>query len=134
MRNDVPIHSLLCQYHYELDSWSRLLSFQKGELVCCKNRLAEVVNDSVEGEIVLVAEEFQEAFLRQERIVQFLADELKQQKRILGEETRFPRTLYAEVLKGQKTLQREIKKGEEAFVLVKEKFEEFLHDRFGLES
>lgn len=134
MQEVFAIHSYLCQYLYELKSWERLLSFQKEELAYCKNRLAEVLNGSTETETVQLAENFQEAFLAQERIVHFLQGELKQQKEVLEKEVNTANSLLPEILNRQKKLLREIKEGELLFASVKGKFETFLHDRFGLTS
>ena len=130
MKAHMPDHPLLSQYQFELDSWGRLLAFQKEELVYCKNRLAEVVNDSSDDEMLLVAEGFQEEFLAQERVIGYLSGELKRQVQLLEKETYLDGEIYTEVVKGQKTLRREIKKGEESFVLVKEDFGKFLNSRF----
>lgn len=126
----IPAITYLTQYVYELKSWERLLSFQKEELVCFKTRLAEVLNSSTEAEMILTAERFQEAFLAQERIVFFLADELKQQSQILEKESCKPGEFYTEAVNGQAKLRREIKEGEEAFAVVKKNFEQFLQSKF----
>ena len=130
MNEHIPADYLLNQYLYELKSWERLLSFQKEELVCFKNRLAVVVNGSLEADMILLAESFQEGFLAQERIVHFLIDELKLQKQMLEKELYKPVELYPEAANSQARLRREIKEGEEAFASVKEKFEQFLQNQF----
>lgn len=130
MNQHIPAFTFLNQYVYELKSWERLLSFQKEELVCFKNRLAEVLNSTTEADIILMAESFQEAFLAQERIVFFLSEELKQQNQILEKEIYKPGEFYKEAVNGQAKLRREINEGEEAFASVKKKFEQFLQNKF----
>ena len=130
MKQYIPAVTYLTQYVYELKSWERLLSFQKEELVCFKNRLAEVLNSSTETEMILAAERFQEEFLAQERIVYFLLDELKLQSHILEKESCNPGEFYTQAANGQAKLRREIKEGEEAFATVKKNFEQFLQNKF----
>ena len=130
MKQHISAVTYLTQYVYELKSWERLLSFQKEELVCFKNRLAEVLNSSTEAEMILAAERFQEEFLAQERIVYFLLDELNLQSHILEKENYKPGEFYTQAVNGQAKLRREIKEGEEAFTAVKKNFEQFLQNKF----
>lgn len=119
---------LIRQYVYEQEGWKRLLAFFRQENVCFKTRLAEIVTDSTDSDILLAAEMFQEEFLSQDRVIRYLSEELELHKKL------FERDLYEEAFKkvswNQKKLRTEFKKEEALFYKVKETFSAYLVDRF----
>lgn len=118
--------SVLQQYQYELESWSRLLYFILQENVYFKNRLSELLNgSSLDGDLAKM-EAFNEDFLAQDKIVEFLQDEIKDQC-LLVENKLAPLTT---VISRQCSLRLEFRKEEELFRTLKEEFTSYLAENF----
>src|SRR5690348_6116673 len=107
--------TVLRLFMYESEEWGRLLTFLKQENVFYKSRLAEIVNTFEGGEIVDKAEIFNEDFLSQDRIIDFLTEELKSQKILLQKDLYVDGELFRNVVRHQKKLRADIEKTEEIF-------------------
>jgi hypothetical protein len=119
--------SILRQFVFESEEWGRLLAFIKQEIVFYKSRLAEVVNTTDDEEIIEKAENFNEDFLSQDRIVDFLTEELKSQNKLLQKDLYVDGELFKNVVRHQKKLRTDIEKAEEIFSGVKGNFSGFLN-------
>jgi hypothetical protein len=123
-------HPLIRQFIYEAESWKRLLAFLRQENVSFKTRLAEIVNDSTDNDLVAAAERFQDEFLSQDRMLLFLSEELAKQNKLLERELYEDGELFKEVNKNQKKLREDFKKAGELFAKVKEAFSDYLVEHF----
>ena len=118
------------QYKYEIECWGRLLSFQKVEMAYFKNRLAEVIDSNADNDLLLIAEKFQEEFLGHEKVIDYLAEELKKQERLVEKEVYLDGEVFWQMRGEQKRLHREFKKGEELFNAVKNRFVQYLNELY----
>ena len=130
MKQSASSSQVLQQFTFELESWQRSLAFQLEELVYFKNRLAEIIPSIEDGENLLVVENFQEQFLTQEKIIEYLTTELKAQTRLFEKDLYFDGEILLSVVKSQKELRKEMGKAEEYFTGVKNRFVQFLIDRY----
>lgn len=119
--------SILRQFIYESEEWSRLLVFLKQENVFYKSRLAEVVNAVDDDEFVEQAEKFNEDFLSQDNIIVFLTEELKTHHKLLQKDWYGDDESFKDVLRHQKKLRNDIEKTEEIFSGTKKNFSGFLN-------
>lgn len=68
------------QFHHENKTWSRLLDFFKQENTFLKNRLAEVVDYSVDKEFLALAEQFQNRFILKDEYIDELRHDINSQE------------------------------------------------------
>jgi hypothetical protein len=125
--NTVYPEPILHQFICESDEWARLLNFLKQENVFYKSRLAEVVNNVDDENIVAEAEKFNEDFLSQDRIIDFLTDELESHNKLLQQEWYLDDDLLKDVIRHQKKLRVDVEKAEELFSGTKKNFSGFLN-------
>jgi hypothetical protein len=118
MKEEMTIRFLFHRYRYELDSWHRWLTYQKEELVNCKNRLAEIINNCAEDNLLL-AEKFQE---------EFLAEESKAQTSAIENGSCQVAKEVKDLEQEQEKLRRSFWKAGELFLLIKNKFLQFLQE------
>jgi hypothetical protein len=118
--------SILRQFIYESEEWGRLLAFLKQENVYYKSRLAEVVNTADDDDIIAEAEKFNEDFLSQDRIIDFLMEELKNHNKLFQKDWYIDGELFKDVMRHQKKLRTDIEKAEEIFSGTKKNFSGFL--------
>jgi len=69
------------QYHHEHLTWERLLDFFKQENAILKTRLAEVLDNNADKEILPYAEHFQNQFIIKDEFI----DELKHDVHVIHE-------------------------------------------------
>ena len=119
--------SMLRQLIYESEEWGRLLAFLKQENVYYKSRLAEIVNAIADEETIAKAENFNEDFLSQDRIIDFLTDELKTQVKLLEKDLYVDGGMFKDVMRHQKKLRTDIEKAEDIFSGTKRNFSGFLN-------
>lgn len=119
--------SMLRQLIYESEEWGRLLAFLKQENVYYKSRLAEIVNAIEDEEIIAKAENFNEGFLSQDRIIDFLTDELKTQVKLLEKDLYVDGGVFKDVMRHQKKLRTDIEKAVDIFSGTKRNFSGFLN-------
>jgi len=118
------------QYTYEVNSWERLLAFFLVENIYFKTRLSEILSNAEDEELLLSGEQFQEEFLEQDKILLFLCDEIKRQKKLLERDLYEDGELFTEVIKHQKRLRNDIRKEEALFIKIKNTYSDFLSERF----
>jgi hypothetical protein len=124
------MYPLIRQFIYEAESWKRLLAFLRQENVHFKTRLAEIVNDSNDNDLLVAAEKFQDEFLSQDRMLLYLSEELTKQNKLLQREMYEDGELFKEANRNQKTLREDFKKAEELFARVKDTFSDYLVEHF----
>lgn len=117
---------ILQQCIFESNQWARLLSFLKQENAYCKSRLAEVVA-TIEGDGNLIeAEEFNDQFLSQDSMIDFLANEIKKHNKLLEKELYMHAESLKELIKNQRILNRNIQNAEDIFSKTKRSFTVYL--------
>lgn len=121
--------SILRQFIYESEEWGRLLAFLKQENVMYKLRLSEMVNSLDDEEVVAEAEKFNDDFLSQDGIVDFLITELRSQNKLLKKESYLDGKVLTEMMRNQKRLRADIEKAEEIFSGTKKNFSGFVSSR-----
>ena len=118
------------QFVYESEEWRRLMAFLKQENVFYKSRLAEVVNTAEDEDVLLAAERFQEDFLSQDRMVEFLSAELNKQTKLLQKDNYVDGEIFRNLVQSQKRLRDDIQKAEEFFSKTKTEFAHYLVELF----
>lgn len=102
-----------------------MMNFISQENINYKNRLAEVLNsDSLTADLPRF-EYFNEEFISQDKIVEYLKAELKKHHKLLQEETSLL-TQLKQIKLAQEKLRREVKVEEELFQHLKEEFSAYL--------
>lgn len=116
---------VLQQFEFEVESWSRMLHFIAQENDSFKNRLAQVVNNEQVETDLPQFEYFNEEFLSQDKILDYLNTELKKHQTVLNSGLPMPNQLV--LLKtNQEKLRREIKVEEDLFQHLKDNFADYL--------
>lgn len=113
------------QFMYETESWKRLLFFYKEENVHCRNRLSEILSDSVSDELLERAEYFQGCFVMSDETIHWLMDEIQQHKKILGQNNGDIQMLES-AIRNEQRLKNDIIKAEEVLLKLKKEFNDFL--------
>lgn len=122
MKKNLSPDRLPHPFFREVEDWQRTLTLQRDELLYFQNRLAELINTSSNPDSLVVAEQFQEEFLQQERIVDFMAGELNNQLQLLQQSLNTGRAISPAAEAGQLNLRREFAKAKELFTLSKTNF------------
>jgi len=113
------------QFIYESESWKRLLFFYKEENIYCRNRLSEILSDSVSEELLERSEYFQGCFLMSDETIEWLMDEIQQHKKILIQNNSDIQMLEC-AIRNQQRLKNDIVKAEEVLLKLKKEFNDFL--------
>jgi hypothetical protein len=113
------------QFIYESESWKRLLFFYKEENIYCRNRLSEILSDSVSEELLERSEYFQGCFLMSDETIEWLMDEIQQHKKILIQNNSDIQMLEC-AIRNQQRLKNDIVKAEEVLLKLKREFNDFL--------
>ncbi|MBS1946327.1 MAG: hypothetical protein JST47_01035 [Bacteroidetes bacterium] len=125
MPKEVPI---LSQFRHERDTWKRLLMFAEEENNILKNRIAEVVISMSNNSKALLEklDEFQNAFIMEDRIIMSLKNEINEKNRLLNNDFYKNDSLFIEAKKQQKIMRTRIEETEAAFNKLKINFNAFL--------
>jgi len=113
------------QFLYESESWKRLLIYYKEENIYCRNRLSEILSDSVSEELLERSEYFQGCFLMSDETIEWLMDEIQQHKKILIQNNSDIQMLEC-AIRNQQRLKNDIVKAEEVLLKLKKEFNDFL--------
>jgi hypothetical protein len=116
----------ISEYVSEVQTWERLISIFRYENVCLKTRLSEIVNSTDEEEHLVSAENFQEEFLGFDRVVSYLCQEVKTQKKLLERQADMEADIPESLEVNQSNLRKDIKKAKQLFSRVKYEFTEFM--------
>lgn len=118
--------AILQQCIFESNQWVRLLTFLKQENAYCKSRLAEVVATIENDRNLIEAEEFNDQFLSQDSMIDFLAYEIKKHNKLLEKELYVHGESLKELVKNQRILNRNIQNAEDIFSKTKKGFTVYL--------
>ncbi|HET7898344.1 MAG TPA: hypothetical protein VFL47_11750 [Flavisolibacter sp.] len=122
MKKEIPAYSFLLQCRLETEQWRYLIADCREQLVSFKSRLAELINESTDEKFLQTAEKFQEDFLAQDNVVDYLSDEVKQQQRRIEKTESLGVDMFGEVASAQTKIRGEIQQAEELFTNVKSNF------------
>ena len=122
--------SIIRQFVFEAESWSRLIVFLQQENSYFKNRLAEIVQGSNDNIFLMLAEKFQEDLLAQDATIRYLKEELDRQEHLLTKEQYFDGEVLKEVIRSQRKLRKDIRKSEDHFSKIKADFTEYLAENY----
>jgi len=73
------------QFHHENKTWIRLLEFFKQENYFMKNRLSEVLDNSVDKDFLALAEQFQNKFVLKDEYIDELRRDINKLDQILSD-------------------------------------------------
>lgn len=80
-----PVKILITeQFHHENKTWIRLLDFFKEENYFMKNRLSEVLDNSMDKSFLALAEQFQNKFILKDEYIDELRHDVNEQDRQLS--------------------------------------------------
>ena len=115
------------QFHFENKTWERLLDFFKQENAFLKTRLAEVLDQSTTGELLAMAEQFQNRFiLKDEFIDELKHDIIIQELGIKDNNINNIASLEIKIIKKQEKLRNEMAYMEKDFPQLKYEFNKYL--------
>ena len=114
------------QFIYESESWKRLLFFYREENVYYRNRLSELLNDTVTGEILERAEYFQGHFVMSDETIYWFMNEIHQHKKFLSQNIAADIQMLESAIRNQQRLKNNIVKAEEVLMKLKKEFNDFL--------
>ena len=118
--------AVIRQCIYESSQWASLLTFIMQENAFCKARLAEVVATIEDDANLLEAEEFNDQFLSQDNMFEFIGRELKKHNKLLEKGLCVDGESLKRIIKSQKILDRNIKSAEDIFSKTKKRFTLYL--------
>lgn len=130
MKKTFTAYPYIQQYSYEVESWARLLAFYRDELGYDKNMLLAVIEDNGDDNESFLSGKFQELFQAQERMINFLWGNIKQQARLLDEEFYIDAQTAAELERAQQQLRSEFQDAEELFIQSKNQFLQSLDELY----
>ncbi len=116
----------LKQLQSERDTWRRLLVFMKDENVHLKNRLAEVLKNSIETNLLEDIENFHSSFLKEDELIDFLRNDVTELDRLLAQEIFEDGKLINKVDKKIKSIRKNIEIAEQHFGRLKSEFNSYL--------
>lgn len=98
------------QFHHESDTWKRNLEFITQENANLKNRLAEVLQSiPADGDILNTAEYYQNEFIREDELVNFLRRDISKLDKLLVQEVYEDGEIFQNVIHQQKKLSEDMK-------------------------
>src|SRR5689334_5192292 len=101
-------------FQFEIERWLRLLSFFRQENVYFKTRLSALLGEA-RNQNLEEAEAMQVNFIRQDEIIHFFEDELKQQMSLLEREKVQDGRIFPQVVRNQRRLRKDLFLEEELF-------------------
>lgn len=116
----------LKQLQYETDTWKRALAFMSEENIRLKHRLAEVLKDKFEPDLLIWAEAFQNNFIKEDDIIALLHNDIANFDKLLVRELFEDGAIVADVKKRVKGIRAHINTAERDFNKLKLEFNNYL--------
>ncbi|HTL10289.1 MAG TPA: hypothetical protein VL307_18575 [Chitinophagaceae bacterium] len=116
----------LAQYQFESDTWKRRLFFLLEESVQAKNRIAEILKQPVDMEMVNELEYFQSGFIEKDRLLCALKEELESFDRLLLKRIFEERTHAEQIRNTRKNIRQQMQFAEQSFEGFQKNFNLFL--------
>lgn len=115
------------QFHFENNTWERLLDYLKQENAYLKTRLAEVLDQSTNKNFLALAEQFQNRFILKDEFIDELRHDIHEQDKLLKElYINKPKELDPKTLKKQEKLRNEMAYLEKDFPMLKNEFNKYI--------
>jgi hypothetical protein len=83
LKPDCMAELKLKQSQYECDTWKRLLAFMMEENIYRKNRIAEILKDKFNKELLPEVENFQNRFIKEDELINILRDDIARLDKLL---------------------------------------------------
>ena len=112
----------------EVDAWVRMLAFMKEENVYFKNRLAEVMPQNMEKELLRQAETFQDSFIKNDTIFILLKKDIFMHELLIAKELRKEGSHLEQIRSAQKELREDMEKLERGFSRLTVEFNNYIDD------
>ena len=125
----MPLKTLK-QFQHQRDSWKRTLAFMQEENVFLKNRLAEVLNDKVDGDLLQRAEGFQSNFLQEDDLISLLRSDIAEFDKLLVRELFVNGTILKVVERKYRNIRKLMTAAEKQFGNLKLEFNNYLFENF----
>ena len=87
LKTDNMAYLKLKQLKHEVDTWKRSVGFMSEENIRLKNRIAEVLKDPFDHNLLEQLECFQSSFIREDELISFLQQNLAEVDNLLVQET-----------------------------------------------
>lgn len=118
----------LPQLEYDIETCKRLLNFIIDENVHLKNRLAEVVKDNFEKNMLEGMENYLSKFVAQDELINLLKNDISKIEKRLWEKIHEDGEIMKEIYPGLRLLQSNILKTVGLFIKLSEDFNNFLSE------
>ncbi len=125
-KTDFMLELKLKQLQYETDTWKRLLGFMQEENVHLKNRLAEVLKDKFDNNLLEEVEVFQTNFLKEDELISFLRHEVAEIDNELMKDIFIDGKLDKKMEKKMSQLRKNLVNAEKGFARMKLSFKNYL--------
>ena len=70
---------------HELGTWQRTLNYILQENICLKNRLAELIKEGMENDLLEQVEYFQNQFLNKDAVIALLRQDIVHEQQLNGD-------------------------------------------------
>jgi hypothetical protein len=117
------------QFHHENKTWIRLLEFFKQENYFMKNRLSEVLDNSMDKSFLALAEQFQNKFILKDEYIDELRHDINEQDELLSNQPK-EGLIDNKLAKAQGKLRNEMDYFEKDFYNLKSDFNKYLYSVF----
>jgi hypothetical protein len=121
-------YSKIIQLQYEADTWMRTLQFMQMENSNLKSRLADIVKERLNKEILPRIESYQNHFIGEDEIISYLIFNVKNQKMLLTGKQSENWLLSEQIANNQKKIRSDVEKAEMTFCKVKSDFHNYLSE------
>ena len=116
----------LKQLQFESNTWKRLLCFMMDENIHLKNRIAEILKNDANKNLLEEIENFQNNFIRQDELISLLRHDAAELDKLLVREIFEDGEISKEINKKLKDLRNNISNTEKQFTKVKVEFNNYL--------
>ncbi len=119
-------HLKIKQFHYEINSWKRLLDYLTEENIQMKNRLSEILKEKFDTYLLEEVDGFQTRFIRKDNMIALLRNEITELDEIPVAGILKDEKLLKKMKIKMKRLHKNINNTEKQFGKLKSDFHKFL--------
>ncbi len=116
----------LNQLQFESNTWKRLLCFMMDENIHLKNRIAEILKNDTDNNLLEEIENFQNNLVRQDEVISLLRHDTAELDKLLVREIFEDGEIAKEINKKLKDLRNNISTAEKQFTKMKLEFNNYL--------
>jgi tRNA A37 N6-isopentenylltransferase MiaA len=118
----------LKQLQYESNTWKRLLGFIMEENMHLKNRIAELLKDRFDSNLLEEVEDFQSRFVKEDELISLLRNDVAKVDRLLVREIFEDGKIIHKVNTDLKKMRNDITMAEKEFCRLKSEFNNYLSE------